>query len=124
MNVVIYTRDMEPITIIDLPLWALELAERRAHVQVEVINPVLLEPTSESVQIQSITARAVTLEFTPIRLGSARSWIITTRDEVLAMLLRPSWLPGQRGSINQYERTVRELSKALVDALSRGAGGN
>lgn len=124
MNVVIYTRDMEPITIIDLPMWALEAGERRAFVQVAVTDPVRLEPTSEFVQIQAITARAVTLEFNPIRFGAVRSWMITTRDEELAMLLRPSWLPGQRGSINQYERTVRDLSRMLIDTLSRGVEGN
>lgn len=121
MNVVIYTRDMEPITIIDLPMWALEAGERRMFVSLGIVDEVKLANARDPVDV---TARTITLEFTLIRLGDVRSWLITTRDDELALLLRPSWLPGQRRKINEYERNNRRLASMLLDVLARGVGGH
>ena len=124
MNIVLYTRDMEPITVIDLPLWALERGERLGFVNVEVMDPVPLPKSGEPVHLDFIEARRVTLEFIPIRLRDNRSWLVTVDDDALALLLMPSWLPGQRGKINDYKRTTRELSRMLLDVLARGVGGH
>lgn len=123
MKVVIYTRDMEPITIIDLPLWALEEGERRTFVQVALMDEVRLEPLSIE-DGKSMTARCVSLQFHPIRFRDRRSWLVTTCDEELALALAPAWLPGQQRSINEYRSTIRRLSGALIDALARGPGGH
>lgn len=124
MNTVIYTRDMEPITVIDLPLWALEAGERQAVVRVAVIDPVPEKPLLPSDPVPQVYDRVVSLEFIPIRLGARRSYLIMTHDEELALLLRPSWLPGQRAKINDYERWTKELSHMLLQTLARGMGGH
>lgn len=129
MNVVIYTRDMEPITVIDLPMWALEFGERMAYVRVALDTEVLLAPPAPSSPSTIDTLRVVTLEFVPIRLSRvhhdpARRWLIVTDDDELALALRPSWLPGQRRKVNEYERANRELATLLLNTLARGMGGH
>lgn len=124
MNIVLYTRDMEPITVIDLPLWALEYGEQRRYVQVELMDPVPWppHPVGQLVAVDHLTARRVTIEFVPIHLRGKRSWLAMVDDEVLALNLKPSWLPGQRGAINQYERTARDLASTLLNVLARASG--
>ncbi len=127
MNVVLYTRDFEPITIIDLPMWALEHGERLRYVGVEVMDPISdthLLPLEPPEPLPLLQARRVNLEFHPIRMPDKRSWLITVDDDVLALKLKPSWLPGQRGAINEYERTTRNLSRMLIDVLARGVRGH
>jgi hypothetical protein len=125
MNVVIYSKDMEPITVIDLPMWAIEAGERRSFVAVAVMGKLdYAPPIGPEAPVSYPPLRQVTLEFVPIIMGAHRSSIIVTRDEELAMLLRPEWLPGQRGKISDYKRQTRELSMALLDVLARGVGGH
>lgn len=125
MNVVLYTRDMEPITIIDLPLWALKHGERLGFVQIEHIDSVTMNRLEKGDPvIQGMVARRITLEFIPIRLQDKRSWLVMVDDEALALELLPGWLPGQRKSINAYERSISSLAKALLETLARGAGGH
>lgn len=122
MNVVLYTRDFEPITVIDLPMWALKIGESRGCVCVHVtgqIKPGPVEPGSEA--LQSAFMR-VLLEFIPIRMNDKRSWVVVVDNEEYALLLRPAWLPGQRGEINEYERRIKNLSGALLDILGGTMG--
>ena len=41
MNVVLYTNDFEPITILDLPLWLLDRLEEQGAVRVAVRKPLM-----------------------------------------------------------------------------------
>ena len=40
MNIVLYTHDFEPITVVDLPMWLLEALERDGSVKVAVKRPI------------------------------------------------------------------------------------
>ncbi len=125
MNVVLYTRDMEPITVIDLPLWALEFAQRMGRVRIEAADPVDMNQLMPGQRVDSLRFHIVTLEFHRLLLSRDReSWIVTVDDDVLALKLRPSWLPGQRAKINQYESETKKLAGMLLDVLSRGVGGH
>jgi hypothetical protein len=123
MNVVLYTRDFEPITVIDLPMWAIEHAMRQQFVHVAHIEePQFLRFTDQIDDTAKL--RFVTLEFHELRLPRDRSmYLVTVDDEETALLLRPAWLPGQRAKINQYERNNKRLASMLLDVLSRGIGG-
>ncbi|CAN7342720.1 hypothetical protein LJR074_001953 [Acidovorax sp. LjRoot74] len=119
MKVVLYTQDMEPITVFDLPMRALELGGALRYVDVAVVEEISLSPPGRVAAMHEPTMHKVTLEFHKLRMpGGVESWIVTTRDEALALRLRPSWLPGQRGAINQYEQRIRTLSEGLLAALS------
>jgi hypothetical protein len=125
MNVVLYTRDMEPITVIDLPLWALEFAQRMGRVRIEAADPVDMNQLIPGQRVDSLRFHIVTLEFHRLLLSRDReSWIVTVDDDVLALKLRPAWLPGQRAKINQYESETKKLAGMLLDVLSRGVGGH
>lgn len=124
MNVVIYTDDLEPITIIDLPIDFLRMGYERRFVRVAVPMPISvmieLDPLDSDCHI-------VTLVFHKLNKRNKHgqlieSWIITTDDEVLALKLKPGWLPGQRGAINNYERIIDSLSTALLSTLRGSLG--
>ena len=123
MNVVIYTRDMEPITIVDLPLHCLEFGERQRVVRVAIEDEIPLVPPDAGAPMAP-ALRTVSLMFTQLQMPGKRAWIIQTLDDELALLLRPSWLPGQRRKINEYERNNRRLATMLLDVLARGVGGH
>lgn len=124
MNVVIYTDELEPITIIDLPIDFCRMGYERRFVRLAVMMPISvmieLDPLDSDCHI-------VTLVFDKLNKRNKHgqlieSWIITTDDEVLALKLKPGWLPGQRGAINDYERIIDSLSTALLSTLRGSLG--
>ncbi len=107
MNVIIYTRDFEPITAIDLPLDILEAAERDGFIGLAMRAPIrsdeaLTLPTMIKVECFKI----------PWIDGSLKS-ILVTREEEQALRLKPEWLVGQRAVVKAYERTLKILSDKL-----------
>ncbi|WP_275272311.1 hypothetical protein [Limnobacter sp. P1] len=126
MNVVIYTDDLEPITIIDLPIDFCRMGYERRFVRVAVPMPLMATPMQEDFSFPN-DIHIVTLMFDKLRKRNKQgqvieSWIITTDDEVLALKLKPAWLPGQRGAINDYERIIESLSTALFSTLRGSLG--
>lgn len=124
MNVVVYTRDFEPITIIDLPMWALEHGARLGSVNVALLEEIKPREYVRSKEPIESVARKVRLEFMSLRLPDKHTWFIVTDDEEVALLLKPSWLPGQRRAVNKYEKWNRELADSLMRVLARGVGGH
>lgn len=122
MNVVIYTQDMEPITIIDLPLAAIQFGLKRQFLMLPVPIPFQMIQDGGA-RIDDLVIRTVALEFNELRMPNGQtSWIVVTQDEEVALMLRPAWLPGQRGAINDYEGVIRRLRDALLLAVVRGMG--
>jgi hypothetical protein len=116
MNVVLYTKDFEPITVIDLPLWLLEQMERQGSVRVAVQQPVRLSPAPEDFQMPPI----VTIYCEKMRWRDGRVVpILITHDDELALSLRPEWLPGQQQAINGYKNAIRHLTHQLVKAMRK-----
>jgi hypothetical protein len=119
MNVVVYTEDFEPITVLDLPLWLLEQMEKQGAVRVAVMQPPKLMPATDSMADYE-PPQTVTIYCEKLRWkdGSTKP-ILITYDEELAMSLRPDWLPGQRGAINSYKQVIRSLTDNLVKAMRK-----
>ena len=93
MNVVLYADDLEPITVIDLPMEAFKFFQQGQVWRVPVLDPVeffALAPTN-----LDATCRIVTIWAEEFRRGNKRSWMLFTRDEEAALLLRSALLPGQ-----------------------------
>jgi hypothetical protein len=119
MNVVLYTDDFEPITVIDLPLWLLEQLERQGQVRVAVLRPVQYTP--ESVAVGSVEGPdVVTIYCEKLRWkdGTTKP-ILVTYDEDLALALRPDWLPGQRQAVQGYQVALRHLTEQLIKAMRK-----
>jgi hypothetical protein len=114
MNVILYTRDFEPITVVDLPLWLLEAIERDGAVQVSVKRPITPD-FIEKVAVGTVEGP----ECVTIRLGKL-NWfdgstkpIYVTDDEVLALTLKPEWLPGQRLQVQNFQSAIEWLAGHL-----------
>jgi hypothetical protein len=103
MNVVIYTKDFEPITVIDLPLWLLDDMERKGGAKLAL--PGLNDNTSITI---------CTLLLKKIKwLDDTEKAVIITLDEEIALMLKPEWLPGQRATTNLYKHGIKILTKRL-----------
>ena len=104
MNTIIYSKDFEPITVIELPLEVLESAERTGGLVLALKNA--NDPSTER--------RYVTLECLKLKWWDATvKAVLVTEDEELAMLLKPEWLVGQKAVIGAYQRTLQVLTTKL-----------
>lgn len=122
MNVVLYTTDFEPITVLDLPIWLLDQLERVGAVRVAVQSPIKVNiaDTSWSQPWNIDDFKTVTIYCEKLRWrDNTVKPILITPDEELAMLLKPEWLPGQRSTINGMKQTVRLLTDQLIKAMRK-----
>ena len=115
MNIVLHTEDFEPITIIDLPMWLLDQVEREGTVRVAVMRPVTID-FIQKVAVGTVSGpESVTIKARKLRWENGEiKTIYTTKDEELALILKPDWLPGQRTQIQAYQNTIQNLSGLLM----------
>lgn len=118
MNVVIYTKDFEPITVLDLPLWLLEQMEKQGAIRIAVLKPPELVAVTEPVNIDLPQTVTIYCEKLRWKDGTTKP-ILITHDEELALILRPEWLPGQRQVILGYQKTLRSLTDSLIKAMRK-----
>jgi len=120
MNVVLYTQNFEPITVLDLPLWLLEQLEKQGAVKVAVMRPMQLDKTG-TIAVGSVEGnQVVTIYCEKLRWkdGTIKP-ILITYDEELALTLRPEWLPGQRAAVQSYHKAIRQLTDSLIRAMRK-----
>ena len=114
MNIVLYTSDFEPITVVDLPMWLLETLEREGSVKVAVKRPITTDFVGR-VAVGSVEGpETVTIEARRLRwLDGSVKPIYVTKDEVLALTLKPQWLPGQVLQVQNFQGAIGWLGKEL-----------
>jgi hypothetical protein len=120
MNVILYTTDFEPITVVDLPMWMLEHVERYGGCKVAIKRPVTTD-FIEKVAVGTVEGpECVTIRQARLRWvdGTVKT-ILVTEDDVLALTLKPEWLPGQRLQVQNYEAAIDFLGKALKRELKK-----
>jgi hypothetical protein len=120
MNIVLYTHDFEPITVIDLPMWLLEALERDGAIKVAVKRPITPDFVAK-VAVGSVEGpETVTIEAKRLRWhdGSIKP-IYVTKDEVLALTLKPEWLPGQVLQVQNFQSAIGWLGKELKHQLRK-----
>ena len=118
MNVVLYTTDLEPITILDLPLWLLEQLEKQGAVRIAVLKPPRLVNNGEAVTFDMPETVTVYCERLRWRDDSTQLILVTPDDE-LALTLKPEWLPGQRAAVQSYQKAIRHLTDQLIKAMRK-----
>ena len=112
MNAVLYTQDMEPITVIDLPMWSWDRLRAGGHVVVAAPLPVtLVTPTSENPPF----FRTVTITAERLCRRGHETLMLFTSDEESALLLKADFLPGQRASVQRLKRD--SFAAGVVAAL-------
>lgn len=105
MNSVLYTHDLEPITVVDVPMWALDILRSGGHVQMEVQLHVPLVPWQpESPVVCDAKAYAVEITGELLRRRGSETLMLFTKDEVLALRLKAAFLPGQVGEVQDRQR--------------------
>jgi hypothetical protein len=118
MNVVLYTPDLEPITILELPLWLLEQLEKQGAVRIAVMKPPRWVEESQSTTFDMPETVTVYCERLRWRDGSTKLILITPDDE-LALTLKPEWLPGQRAAVQSYRAYIRHLTEQLIKVMRK-----
>lgn len=106
MNVVIYSEDMEPITVLDLPVDLLNKAVADGQVQLRV-----RAQNTRYREDQVCVLKYAELLTEDGCIVSA----LTTANEAEVMLAKPGWLPGQRGQLNFYLNKINRLTKQRPD---------
>lgn len=107
MNVIIYTRDFEPITAIDLPIDILEAAERDGSIGLAIRTPIRPDETLSLPHIIKVDCYKI------IWMDGTLKPILVTEEEEDALKLKPEWLVGQRAVVKAYERTLKILTSKL-----------
>ncbi len=124
MRFVIYDDEsLEPITVLNLPFTDHDMdqrmRERGQRWLVPLPAPMPLTFRELDGPLSCEPMRVVELEFerfvrNSARHGEQRSWFCFTRAADLAMLLKPDWLPGQRGAVNYLMEQNDALTRMLM----------
>lgn len=116
MKVVLYTEDMEPITVIELTEMARQYLDKYGRVRLAVYLP----PMLSYISIQQNPAYATNIKTVDIyaekliRKGIS-SMMLFTGDEENALLLKSVFLPGQQSALNEHYREA--FSKGFLEAV-------
>jgi hypothetical protein len=117
MLTVIYTHDFEPIAVIDLPPWALDYVARHGFVRLAVLPPLRPACVQELAPTMS-TDHVVDIRAERQRFPNGREhYLLLTRDEEAALLLKAAFLPGQQGALRDMEKA--EFARGFMEALHR-----
>lgn len=125
MRFVIYDDEsLEPITVLDLPFTNSWMDERIRNHGYRWRMPVPADMYYGAVAFhdpepECVPIRIVDLEFEPFvrntrRHGEQRAWFCFTRAADLAMLLNPTWLPGQRRAVDYLMEQNDALTRMLM----------
>lgn len=125
MRFVLYAeRDLEPITVIELPISPEHVFQYMAGVvRIAVTPPLPVRPMSdaEAAVAAEQWSPIVNVRVHPL-MGPApnrvRTWMLTTDDDEIALLLRSEILPGQRRE--WHAQFKRGLVTGLMAALGGG----
>lgn len=127
MKAVLYTSDMEPITIVDLPGFAFDMLRGRGQVVMNVMDPVCkwfvgtpIDSSDESARhFARLEVKRVRITAEPLVRRGQRSLMLFTEDDENALLLKAAFLPGQEYALQ--ERASKEFARGFMAAL--GASG-
>lgn len=121
MRIVLYDDEsLEPITILNLPLTERDMLDRRiwrvpVPERIDFYKPIPDVPTMSKMRVVDVEFEQF-VRVSP-RHGKQRSVFAFTRAADLAMLLKPSWLPGQQSAIRALEDQVDALTDMFMRAL-------
>lgn len=121
VNTVLYTHDMEPITVLQLSQRAVDYLRTTGMVRIPVM-PANYMPRIPTDHLEPIDAYIVTITMDVIRKGYQTYPILLTHDEESALLLRSAFLPGQqRARAADYASGVAHGFLLALEKLGGGA---
>ena len=105
MRAVLYAYDLEPITIIDVPLSAIDHLRKHSVVRIHV-------PTYQRVMPSNLAApvdcefKVVTIRAEKFVFGDQETMMLFTHDEETALQMKAAFLPGQFGAMQDMQRNA------------------
>lgn len=118
MAYVLYTEDLEPITIVDLhpDFYNFLIAGNRARLPVPAP---FVKIFSQEMDINAYKLMTVTVYAEKFIRRGVETYIlfVTPDSETAALLLRATFLPGQRSELNRIKRL--EFARGFVNAFIR-----
>ena len=114
MRVVLYTNDMEPITVIDLSGTAVRYLHTYNHVRLPVMEPISLTPTNGVGFIHQF--KTVDIYAERLRRKDVETLMLFTNDEENALLLKSTFLAGQQSEINRIKN--QSFARGFLYALN------
>jgi hypothetical protein len=118
MRRVIYTHDMEPITVVELHGWAEEFLVRQGRVCLAVVKPLAKVHWDMPPDMKiAMDLMQVTLTAERLYYRGQEHLMLFTSDEESALLLKAAFLPGQQSSLQERERAA--FAKGFLEALHR-----
>lgn len=109
MNTVLYTKDLEPITVLNMPVWVQEEIEKYGSGRIAVRGP------KDGEEMQDMPTMLIEVEKLQTKTGDTAKFFVT-QDEELALSIVPQWLPGQV-AMYQYMSKIIKRQKQLLDRL-------
>ena len=107
MNIVLYTKDLEPITVLDMPMWLQEAIERQGAGRIAIKGKAKTEEdTALALQEQPPTI-TVEVEYLRDEKGTIHRFFVT-KDEELSLGIVPQYLPGQ---VQMHQHMVKVIQK-------------
>lgn len=103
MHAVLYTQQMEPITVVDLPIWIWDRLWRGDMIQLEVREPFNFMAATEPLPV-TYCPRRVAIFGERLRRREHEALMLFTSDEENALALQAEFLPGQRGTLHDQKR--------------------
>lgn len=116
MRSVIYSNDMEPITIIELPKGAEDFLKKHGSIRLAVQLPIVAE-ANQPEKIICIPNYIVNIQAYKFIRKTREGMLLFTDDEESALLLRCTFLPGQYSGLNEIRREA--FARGFFDALLR-----
>lgn len=112
-NVVLYTVDLEPITVLQLGKWAQERLWENSRLRLAVNDAPRVH---YSVELPTSAAcRVIELRREKLRWGERTYLMLVTDNERDALDLQAAFLPGQREAVRRAEETA--LARGFLMAL-------
>lgn len=122
MHAPIYNSDLELLTVVWLAPWAVQMLNEHGHIAFAAVPPMRMDYDPDATpQLENWVVR---LRGDQLRLGHARTWVLVTEDEELALLLRAAFLPGQQHALRDLESQARREGAAAVLDIIRKLGGD
>ena len=103
MHAVLYTHQLEPITVVDIPMFLWDRLAKGETIVLAVQEPFKPTPYTGG-PIDAAPCRRVAIFGERIRRREHETLMLFTADEENALLLRAEFLPGQRGEVRNRER--------------------
>ena len=104
MRVVIYATDFEPITVVELSDFAMKHLEKHGRVPLAISLPPILVPSTLNGTPDRYDSWQVNIWAERLNFHGNNHLMLFTRDEESALLLKATFLAGQRSSLQELER--------------------